>query len=92
MRTKVSGKKKLITVVIASIILLASIIFIAWKMSSLTRNFLNNDNIGANVDCVGIIAFDDDNDVKEIIKTKAPGVEVDETLIEEINKNNEYTS
>ncbi len=86
MRTKVSGKKRLITVVIASIILLASIIFIAWKMSSLTRDFLNNDNIRANVDCVGIIAFDDDKDVKEIIKTKAHGVEFDEALIEEFTK------
>ena len=88
MRTKVSKKNRLITVVIASILLLVSIIFIAWKMSSLTRDFLNNDNIRANVDCVGVTSFDD-KDIKETIEAQAPDIELTQELFEIVSSKKE---
>ena len=88
MRTKVSKKKRLITVVIASILLLVSIIFIAWKMSSLTRDFLNNDNIRANVDCVRVTSFDD-KDIKETIEAQAPDIELTQELFEIVSSKKE---
>ena len=86
MRTRVSGKKRLITVIISSIICLAMIIYIIVKMSSLTRNLLNNDDIRANVDCVSIAAFSDAS-VFEVLKENAPHIELSEEALKETEKN-----
>ena len=86
MRTKVSGKKRLTIIIVSLIVLLISLIFIIWKMSTLTRDLLNNDNIRANVECISVAVFDD-GEARDIFKTFAPGIELSEELLQIVNKN-----
>ena len=84
MRTKVSKSKRVVTVVIASTFLLVSIIFIVWKMGSLTRGFLNNDNISANVDCFKVTSFNE-KDIKETFELEAPDIELTQKLFNSLS-------
>ena len=86
MRTRVSGRNRFIIIVISAIVLLISIALIMWKMSSLTRDVLNNDNIRANVDCVSIAVFDE-GEATEIFKTSAPDIELSKELMQKVNEN-----
>lgn len=53
-------------------------------MSSLTRDYLNNDNILANVDCVKITLFNENKDIKEIFKHEASDIELTQELFESV--------
>lgn len=86
MRTRVSRKKRIAIITVASVVLLISLIFIMVKMSTLTRNLLNNDNIRANVDCVAAVTFDN-GDVGDIFKTSAPDIEISQELLQKISEN-----
>ncbi len=85
MRAKVSTRKRLIAIIIASVILLASVIFIIVKMSALTKDLLNNDNITGSVDCVAVKTFDDD--ISKTISLFAPDIIISKEIAAEIEKN-----
>ncbi|MBQ6894687.1 MAG: hypothetical protein IJN40_04245 [Clostridia bacterium] len=85
MRAKVSTRKRLIAIIIASVILLALLIFIIVKMSALTKDILNNDNITGSVDCVAVKTFDDD--ISKTISLFAPDIIISKEIAGEIEKN-----
>ena len=85
MRAKVSTSKRLTAIIIASVIFLALVIFIIVKMSALTKDLLNNDNITGSVDCVAVKTFDDD--ISKTISLFAPDIIISKEIAGEIEKN-----
>lgn len=85
MRAKVSTGKRITAIIISSVILLALVIFIIVKMSALTKDLLNNDNITGSVDCVAVKVFDDD--ISKTISSFSPDIIISDEFSAEIEKN-----
>lgn len=66
MRSRVSDKKRNIIVIVSVVLCILFVAFIVWKMNSLTRNTLNNDDIRANVDCTSVLLISGETDINLI--------------------------
>jgi hypothetical protein len=86
MRAKVSTGKRITAIIISSVILLALVIFIIVKMSALTKDLLNNDNITGSVDCVAVKCFEDD-DISKTVSSYAPDIIISDEIAGKIEKN-----
>ncbi len=84
MRSRVSDKKRNIIVVVSVVFCILVIALIVWKMNSLTRNTLNNDDIRANVDCTSVFLLNEGTDINLISNSAASEINLSDEIISAI--------
>lgn len=85
MRSRVSDKKRNIIVIVSIVICVLIVGFIVWKMNSLTRNTLNNDDIRANVDCISAYSLSDGSQTEQILNSDGLDFSIPGDVISDID-------